>query len=356
MQYAHINLFVKLLISIIALLSVSIMSDDVAYAVANVDFINYVTTDECKVRITLEITERIKANQSDFSDQSGQYCIGKPYSLSYYNVPTKSFISSNKYIDNVKYSKVYKDDKLVGLIRYMNTIDTSNMGIEYFIIPEWVGEYYQDVPLFCGQSVVEKDGEESLRYSDNNFIYGIINNKSYVMFNGYDTFYGYKLSTDFYSAITITGTTEDLQSLNDTNIQDVMYTTTINFMDLDKIRFDYYLIKNKYGKVLTYDNGKYLLSDYTGDINQHFYIKTNQDGTYSFSAICSGKKMSVNCNTHFLISSAYLNEHIYQIIDNDSHRFIKANETQDKAVVGSYGNNYSTLWYIEGISISLATD
>ena len=59
--------------------------------------------------------------------------------------------------------------------------------------------------------------------------------------------------------------------------------------------------------------------------------------------------MSVNGNTRYFISSAYLNENIYQIIDDESQRFLKSTNENDKVFVGSYKYDFSSLWYIEKI-------
>ena len=110
-----------------------------------------------------------------------------------------------------------------------------------------------------------------------------------------------------------------------------------------------YFIKNRNGKALTYADGKYFLSDFTESKSQIFKISENQDCTYSIIPFLSTKKMSVNGNTRYFISSAYLNENIYQIIDDESQRFLKSTNENDKVFVGSYKYDFSSLWYIEKI-------
>ena len=229
-------------------------------------------------------------------------------------------------------------------------------GIEYFIIPDWVGKYYYDIPLFCADWLIDSDGEEHARYSDNNFICGYINNKCYLLFNGYDKFYGVNLSTDFYSVLQIKNNPAYVAEMNKVSNKDILFEFEVSKTLSDNTQSAYYFIKNKNGKALTYVNGKYLLTDFTESKNQIFTMSENQDGTHSIIPFLSTKKMSVNGNTHFFISSAYLNENIYQIVDDKSQRFIKSNKQSDKAIVGSYNFDFSSLWYIDEITGEIQTN
>ena len=340
------KLLFKLLIitSLFAILSCNVGN---CYAESVVTFNDYIQTDDCKGRIKQEIIERTTNSTSLFNQDNRKFCIGEPYSIPYYNIPTNKFINSKRINRNVRYSKVYCDKRLVGIIRYMNITDIYNMGIEYFILPDWVGKYYQDIPLFCADWLIDTDGEEVIHYSDNNFICGYINNKSYLLFNGYDKFYRANLSTDFYSVLQIKDNSAYVAEMDKASYKDILFEFEASQISYTNFSSGQYFIKNQNGKALTYADGKYFLSDFTKSKNQIFKISENQDCTYSIIPFLSTKKMSVNGNTRYFISSAYLNENIYQIIDDESQRFLKSTNENDKVFVGSYKYDFSSLWYIE---------
>lgn len=192
-----------MIVFIATLFIVQLCSNNICYATSPITFSEYIKTDDFKTKVMQEISERLSKTSYTFSKKSDTYCISSPYSLPYYNIPTDKFVITDDIKCKAKFSKVYNNNKLVGIIRYMNLSDIDNIGIEYFILPDWLGDCYQDIPLFCADWLVDSDGKECISYSDNNFICGSVNNKSYLLFNGYDKFYGVDLSSDFYSILHI---------------------------------------------------------------------------------------------------------------------------------------------------------
>ena len=346
MQYNRINCFSKMIVFIATLFIVQLCSNNICYATSPITFSEYIKTDDFKTKVMQEISERLSKTSYTFSKKSDTYCISSPYSLPYYNIPTDKFVITDDIKCKAKFSKVYNNNKLVGIIRYMNLSNIDNIGIEYFILPDWLGDCYQDIPLFCADWLVDSDGKECISYSDNNFICGSVNNKSYLLFNGYDKFYGVDLSSDFYSILHIKSEPIYVAAMDTVSCDDLLFEIEIEHTN-NVTTAEYYVIKNKYGKALTYLNGTYTLSDFTDSKNQFFKISDNQDGTYSITPYLTNRKMAVKGNTTFFISSAYLNENIYQIVDTQSHKFLKSNKSYTKPIFGEYIFDFSTIWYIE---------
>lgn len=324
---------ITVIISVLPLYDCNVYASDDVFSTDYVE--EYISENKADI-ISIVSGELDNLNQFTFATISGQIDICKPFSVPTYRCFYNDVKRSN---GDVLYSIVSSNNQAIGLLKMIRGYEETSTGdYESVIYPRF---YY--ISENSSRNISDGAAFFYISKEDNNIsddvdggvsctgIYSIsADGNISAIYYKCDGNYSDEITNAYENTIAIPDNKVDYRKIADYNnsieyseaVISFQYEPTDNIMKTGS-NYAYY-IRNKSGKYLTYQKGKFILSERLDNSNSQKFaiIPSRTGGDYTIRPIENMQStISFNKNNNIIIRTSYFNEYCYVIGTDISNKF-----------------------------------